>query len=210
MSINPISDSQLYWSTDTFYNNPVISEVIPSKRFKKITENIHLTDIRTKVPKTSPLYDKLCKIRPLVEKLNETFGEACTSSQSQSIDETMVKFKGKSSMKQYMPKKPIKRGYKCWARCDSKSGYLYQFQLYTGKIGNTTEKNLGYRVVLDLSENLPENTLIAFDNFFTSLGLMTALYEKKIFAVGTVRINRKGLPEIITKRSRDISLQTGE
>ena len=50
-----------------------------------------------------------------------------------------------------MPKKPIKRGFKVWCRCDSKNGYTCSFQVYTGKIGNTTEKNLGARVVKDLS-----------------------------------------------------------
>lgn len=210
MSINPISDSQLYWSTDVFYKNPIISGVMTLRRFKKITENFHISDIRTELPKTSPNYDKLCKIQPLIQKLNQTFAEACTSSQTQSIDESMIKFKGKSTMKQYMPKKPIKRGYKCWARCDSKSGYLFQFQFYTGKVGNTSEENLGYRVVLDLADDVPENTLLVFDNFFTSLGLMTALFEKKIFSIGTVRINRKGLPELITKKSRETTLKPGE
>lgn len=210
MSINPVPDTGLYWSTDPFYRNPVICEVMPYKRFKKITENIHISDIQTELPKNSPGYDKLCKVSPLIDKLNETFGAACISSQTQSIDESMIKFKGKSTMKQYMPKKPIKRGYKCWARCDSKTGYLHQFQLYSGKIGNLTEENLGYRVVLDLSEGVLDNTLLVFDNFFTSLGLLTALYENKIFAVGTVRSNRKGLPDIIVKKSKEGTLQPGE
>ncbi|ERL91043.1 hypothetical protein D910_08385 [Dendroctonus ponderosae] len=35
------------------------------------------------------------------------------------IDESMIKFKGRSALKQYMPKKPIKQGYKIWALADS-------------------------------------------------------------------------------------------
>ncbi|CAG4935850.1 unnamed protein product [Parnassius apollo] len=49
---------------------------------------------------------------PDIKMYNETFQKNCSSSQNQSIDESMIKFKGKSFMKQYMPKKPIKRGYK--------------------------------------------------------------------------------------------------
>lgn len=45
MSINPIPDIKLYWSTDEFYRNPVISEVVPFKRFQKITENFHVDNI---------------------------------------------------------------------------------------------------------------------------------------------------------------------
>lgn len=45
----------------------------------------------------------------------------------------MVAFKGRSTMKQYMPKKPIKRGFKIWAFADSASGILLNFDVYTGK-----------------------------------------------------------------------------
>jgi len=33
-----------------------------------------------------------------------------------------------------MPKKPVKRGYKIWRRA-YKFGYIYDFQIYTGKEG---------------------------------------------------------------------------
>ena len=48
------------------------------------------------------------------------------------IDEAMVAFKGRSSIKQYMPMKPVKRGYKIWCLCDSHNGYLWNFEVYTG------------------------------------------------------------------------------
>ena len=38
-----------------------------------------------------------------------------------SIDEAMIPFKGRSSMKQYMPKKPVKRGFKICMRADATS-----------------------------------------------------------------------------------------
>lgn len=210
MSVNPIHDYQLYWSTDPFYNNPVISNIMTLKRFKKILQNLHINDITKEIPRTSPDYNKLCKVQPFIDILNKTFEEACEPSAYQSIDESMIRFKGRSSMRQYMPMKPIKRGYKCWARCDSKNGYLHQFQFYTGKTGTTTEENLGYRVVLDLSENLPANTLLAFDNYFTSLGLLSALHQQQILAVATMRSTRKGLPNDLNKKTRETRLAPGE
>lgn len=197
MSINPLSDFQLYWSTDEFYNNPVISKVMTLQRFKKITQNLHVSDVRNELPRNSPAYDKLCKVRPLIDALSERFESACAPSQCNSVDESMIKFKGRSVMRQYMPKKPVKRGFKCWARCDSKTGFLHKFQLYTGKMGESAEENLGFRVVLDLSEGMPPGSLLAFDNFFTSIPLMWALHEKGIYSVGTIRIDRKYLPEEI-------------
>lgn len=111
----------------------------------------------------------------------------------------MVKFKGRSSLKLYMPKKPITRGFKVWARCDAATGYLYQFQIYSGKGDSVENEGLGYNVVMSLCNDLPESTLVAFDNFFTSCNLMDTLYEKGIYAVGTVRSDRKDLPSILKK-----------
>ena len=51
-----------------------------------------------------------------------------------SIDEAMVAFKGRSSMKQYVPKKPVKRGFKVWVRAGAVSGYVNEFNIYTGKV----------------------------------------------------------------------------
>lgn len=112
MGLHPLSDVELYWSSDPFYHNPIISSIMTCRRFKKITENIHLSDRATELQQTETGFDKLSKIRPIMDILNQSFKNNCTESQNQSIDESMVKFKGRSSMKQYMPKKPIKRGYK--------------------------------------------------------------------------------------------------
>ncbi|CAH2100786.1 unnamed protein product [Euphydryas editha] len=109
--------------------------------------------------------------------------------------------------------KPIKRGFKIWPICDAKTGYLYLFQiisqngfqivseniLYTGKGDSIENEGLGYKVVLKLSNNLPMNTLVAFDNVFTRCNLLEQLYDKHIF-VGTVRSNRKDFPKMMKKQ----------
>ena len=61
-----------------------------------------------------------------------------------SVDEAMVKFKGRSLLKQYMPKKPIKRGYKVWCMCDAHNGFTCSFQVYLGAT-DSAEKELGIR-----------------------------------------------------------------
>ena len=55
----------------------------------------------------------------------------------QPIEEQMCKFKGKSLMCQYMKNKQIKWSFKVWFRCGSKLTYLYEFNMYLGKKGNT-------------------------------------------------------------------------
>ena len=58
----------------------------------------------------------------------------------------MIPFKGQSSMKQYVPLKPVKRGFKVWAMADSLNGYLYDFNVYTGASGGDRETGLGERL----------------------------------------------------------------
>ena len=85
----------------------------------------------------------------------------------QSIDEHMVKFKGRSGMKQYIKLKPIKWGFKFWFRRLSKSGYLYQMDTYLGR-KQTPEFNLGLgnELVLQLTKDLEQSfCTVYFGNF---------------------------------------------
>ncbi|KAJ8728906.1 hypothetical protein PYW07_006602 [Mythimna separata] len=59
MGLHPLSELELYWSSDPFYHNPIIAAVMPCRRFKKLTENLHLSDRATEAPRTQPGYDKL-------------------------------------------------------------------------------------------------------------------------------------------------------
>ncbi|XP_050465086.1 piggyBac transposable element-derived protein 4-like [Cataglyphis hispanica] len=106
----------------------------------------------------------------------------------------MIKFKSRSSIKQYLSKKPVKRGYKLWVLAD-KSGYCYRFDVYTGKVGNQVTKNLGEKIVNTLTSDLVENEhRVYFDNYFTSVNLLEILKSKQINACGVVNKMRKYLP----------------
>lgn len=59
-------------------------------------------------------------------------------------------------MKHYLLEKPIKRGYKEWMRCNE-SVFASQFEVYTGKVSNLVERNLGERVVRTLCEPIYGN-----------------------------------------------------
>ena len=114
-----------------------------------------------------------------------------------SIDEAMIPFKGCSSMKQYMPKKPpVKRGFKIWMRADATNGYISEFYAYTGKEGDNTEVNLGAKVVMSLTKKLTGlYHHVYFDNYFTSISLLINLLKIGIYNCGTMRTNRKGSPD---------------
>lgn len=88
------------------------------------------------------------------------------------------------------------------------TGFACEFQIYTGKSGSTSEKQLGERVVKDLTANIiGGNHRVFFDNFFTSLNLMICLKSRNILACGTVKINRVGLPK---KQKLGKNMEKGE
>lgn len=101
----------------------------------------------------------------MIDALNQRFAAEYTPPSRQAIDESMVLFKGCSSLKQYLPMKPIKRGYKIWCRANSETGYLAQFQVY--EIWDSKQPPdvmLGEHVVLTLSENILPGSQLYFDN----------------------------------------------
>ena len=111
-----------------------------------------------------------------------------------SIDEQILPTKGRTSLKQYLPKKPNKWGIKVWARCGI-SGVIYDFEIYTGKSTTAETKPellMGGNVVYRLTRSLPENGnyKVFFDNFFTSIQLIIDLKNDGIWAVGTIRKDR--------------------
>ena len=92
----------------------------------------------------TPGFDKLFKVRPFLESIRANFLSQYVPHKEVAIDEAMIKFKGRSSLKQYMPMKPIKRGIKMWCRADSINGYLNDFEIYAGKSGEGVTHDLGY------------------------------------------------------------------
>lgn len=207
MGLKKMPSYRDYWSSSEIFHDNYISKAMNVKRFAWILSHLHLNDNSLQPKKGDVLFDKLYKLRPLLQHLSERFLSVFHPSEYQSIDESMVKFKGRSSLKQYMPKKPIKRGYKIWMRCDQ-SGFVCQFEIYSGKVDQLVEKNLGARVVQNLSEQLyGRNHRIFMDNYFSSYDLYKFLETKNIYACGTVNMSRKHMPKNL---SADKALKRGE
>ena len=59
-----------------------------------------------------PNYDKLYKIRPMLDTIIAPFKSVYMPKAQVSIDERIISFKGRLSFVQYMPKKPTKWGIK--------------------------------------------------------------------------------------------------
>ena len=86
--------------------------------------------------------DKLWKIKWFVDFLNEKFKELYVPYDNATVDESMIKFKGRLGFRQYLPAKPTKWGVKVWTLAESDTGYLHCFQVYTGREEGRQEKGL--------------------------------------------------------------------
>ena len=176
-------------------------------RFLEILQNIHFDDNQKELlPKDSDEHDRAWKLRLLFNHIEKHFQEALQPECHQSIDEHTCKFKGKSIMRQYMKNKPIKWGFKFWFCCGAKSGYLYEFNMYVGKKGNT-ELGLGESAVISLCQKLKDRyCYVFFDNYFTSPTLLVELLQMGMYATGTVMASRKH----ITILKQDKEMKRGE
>ena len=161
-----------YWSTNPLIGTPGIVKGMSRKRFRSILSHLHLNDNSRMPQPGSPEFDKLYKVRPLLDRIRANSQAAYQPHQQIAVDEAMVLFKGRSAMRQYMPKKPVKWGYKCWCACDATNGFMYNVDVYQGAGSTLDEAGLGATVVLHMMVPLYDcNHHVYTDNFFSSISL---------------------------------------
>ncbi|XP_052260325.1 piggyBac transposable element-derived protein 4-like [Dreissena polymorpha] len=200
MEIYQLPNAEMFWSSNPFINNAGITNTMKCNRFQKLVQYFHVADWSTEPGRGEPGYDKLFKVRPVMESVSRTFQDIYTLNKEVSIDEAMIAFTGRLSFRQYMPAKPIKRGIKVWMRCDARTAFLARFEVYLGQQNNQTEHGLDDNVVMRLVDHIYHFFCwLFFDNFFTVIPLMMELLEKGLYACGTVRVNRKGFPSQLKK-----------
>ena len=79
----------------------------------------------------------------------------------------MIQSKGRCSLKQYVPLKPTKRGYKIWILIESAAELVYNFEIYTEK--NTKRHIVIERVCMDDTNTWSESKItrhLFFDSYF--------------------------------------------
>ena len=77
-------------------------------RFSGVLQNLYFADNR----KDNRRDFKAFKMRPVIDQLNSKFSEVLSNDSEKSIYEHIVKFKGRSGVKQYIKSKPIKWSFK--------------------------------------------------------------------------------------------------
>jgi hypothetical protein len=141
MGCHSLPSYKNYWSADEDFDTSIVRRTMSRNRFEMMLSNLHLND-NTTIPRDNK--DKIYKLGPFVINMKTQFDLLHHGTRELAADESIILFKGRSSLKQYNPKKPIKRGYKLWCIAD--------------------QHGLGERVVLSLTEKYwNQNRKIYFD-----------------------------------------------
>ena len=108
MGINKKPEIRDYWNRDPKMFYSPIADRISRDRFEGIIRYLHFVDNSNLPMRDHPSFSRLQKVQPVLSIIKKSMSQAYSPHCQLSIDEAMVPFKGRSSMKQYMPIKPIK------------------------------------------------------------------------------------------------------
>jgi hypothetical protein len=190
-----------YWSNE--YRDGYISQLMSRNRFTQLHRNFHIAppvpagQRQTVVEKTAPFYHQCQRL------FAQYFIPGCDFA----LDETMIRFQGRSYWITVIRNKPVSVGYKLFTVASD--GYLLGFRIFRGKGGYTSPQSILHHVVIALVKPWADvNRRLFFDNLYTSPALCDHLLRMRIRSCGTCRPNRKGLPADL-KQARG-SLAKGE
>ena len=214
------SDLEKYWNMNTKAKVPFFGQYMSRNRYQSLLWNFHINDDSGNPRVGRPDHDPLCKIRPFVDMLDRNFTFAYKPSKALAFDEACCPFKGRLRFRVYNPMKPNRFHIKLFQVSESCTGYILGFHVYTGKnpsscvsykskpldqgCTKTTKIVLG---LLDSIQLLDKGHHIYMDNYYTSPELFYELYYRETYACGTVRSNRKGLPNTV-KNAKIETLQS--
>ena len=205
-------DIEKYWQSSGPCRTPFFGKSMSRNRFTAILSNLHLAEDEGNPAFGQPGHNPLAKIQPFLDMCSRNFKFIYGPSRDLAIDESCCPWNGRLRFKVYNPRKPARFHIKLFQLCESVSGFICSFMVYTGKgschrddatlnpeCGRTT------KTVMTLAENagvLDKGHRIYMDNFYTSPELLEELLYRDTLACGTVRLNRSGLPKAITKKTK--------
>ncbi|KAL3179019.1 hypothetical protein MRX96_038269 [Rhipicephalus microplus] len=188
MSLMKLPQTRMYWSQR--FRVSQVADTMTRDRWEEIKQSLHFSDNQEAPDQNDPERDRLYKVRPLLNHLVAKCHEI-PKSQKLCVVEQLVPFKGRSSLKQYLPNKPKKWGYKLFLLCDER-GIMYNFEVYTGKIlpqQGFPDIGASGNIVLRMASIVPRGLdyILYFDNWFCGVDLQVVLKKVGISSVGTVR-----------------------
>jgi hypothetical protein len=188
MGIDSLPQRRMYWHASTRHAR--IADVLSRDRFESITRYLTVSPQEVGAAPRNPF----SFVRAFIAALNHSFPRHWNPGRHLALDESMVSFRGRSDIKQFVPGKPHPHGYKIWVLANE--NYMLQFQLYEGK---AVAGPSIHDMVMQLTQLYRNNNHVLYiDSLFTSPTLLTSLFNVGIRVCGSVKRNRIGMPSAAT------------
>ena len=192
-----------YWEDgNNVTSTPNIKKYMKRSRFEEINRTLHFADLNS-----LDRNDRLSKARKLIEHVKKKFKSAYKPFQKLCIDESLVLFRGRVIFRQYIPSKRHRFGIKFFVLCDSVTGYILDYIVYSASaidIPAVAKKDpIGFSgsVVKTLlgQDYIGKGHILYTDNYYTSPALADFLQKNNTGLCGTVKSNRKQMAKFPNK-----------
>uniref|UniRef100_A0A8C1TF10 PiggyBac transposable element-derived protein domain-containing protein n=1 Tax=Cyprinus carpio TaxID=7962 RepID=A0A8C1TF10_CYPCA len=201
-----------YWAEFWPSYTPGFGKVMSRNRFEIILSFLHFANNSDYVGRGQPGHDRLFKVRPVIDLIIPLFSAVYGPLKELSLDEMTIAFKGKSTLKQYNPKKPDKYGYKVYVLSEASSGYVLQWSMYTGhNVDADADADLGatHLIVRQLmAQYTGKGHEVYMDSYYTSPAIANELANNDTGMCGTVNCKRRGMPRCL--RQTELPLSKGD
>lgn len=189
----PLPSYELYWS-NSFIFSTNFGQVMSRNRFEILIQMLHFSD-NSQIDKNNRSY----KLGTILDDVMINSNMCMQPNELFCIDESLIKFMGRLSFKQYIKNKRNKFGIKLFKLCIQPC-YTLAIKMYCGKEANP-EYNVGSKIVQELSEPyLHCGRTLVVDNWYSSVELAELLNSKQTHLIGTLRTNRKSNPKEVTNK----------
>lgn len=187
VSIDYLPQLHMYWSHN--YTHTFITRTMSRDRFKQLLRYFVVNDPAN----DDHILDPAAHTAPFITHLNQSFPLYLHPSRFLTLDEFMVAYKGDADIRQFIPSKPHRFGYKVYGVASD--NYVLKLELYQGAANKKSERGATYDLVMRmLSDYHHRHHVVFMDNWFTSPTVLRALAECGVAACGSVRLNRVGMP----------------
>ncbi|XP_047106622.1 piggyBac transposable element-derived protein 4-like [Schistocerca piceifrons] len=184
------ADHKMYFSKRESVDTPFFRKAMSEKQFHLLLKFLHFADNTSYDPLVT-ISRKLFKIHPIMEHLWRKFRSVYMPERNITIDKSLLLWKGWLGWKQYIPSKRSRSGIKLFNLCESGSGYVWDFIVYTRKGTNYgshyPDEKITSRIVLELAHNLlGKGHCIYLDIWYTSTDLVDKLTSNNTDVVSTM------------------------
>ncbi|KAL6418704.1 hypothetical protein ACFW04_011862 [Cataglyphis niger] len=170
-----------YWSTDPSIETPFFSKVMSRNRFVQIMQSWHFCNNND----ISPNSHRLVKVQPVIDYFKEKFNNVYKPDQQLSLDECLIPWRGRLSIKTYNPAKTTKYGILVRVLSEARTGYVSNFCVYAAEGKKLEETVLS---VIGPYKNMWHH--IYQDNYYNSVNIAKIFLKNKLRVCGTIRKNR--------------------